>query len=239
MGFMYTLARNLDIAVVNMQQKDFYAVRGRPSMPIDGSTMLVVGLGGAGTEIARQAHEAGMRVIATRNSSHEGPDYVEYVGLADELPKLIGQADVVMIAAPLTPQTKNLINAEMMAKMKRGAMIINFTRAEIINSVDLAAALKSGQVGSVGMNWATTEPLPKDHPLRSAPNVILTPWGGAMSADNMQKKPEPAPSPVAAPKMNDKDRYEAELRWVLVRENMRRFAAGDKMYSVFDLERGY
>jgi phosphoglycerate dehydrogenase-like enzyme len=166
-----------------------------------------------------------MRIIATRNSSRAGPSFVEHVGLADELPLLIGRADVVMIATPLTPQTKALFDKKMFARMKRGAMFVNWSRADIVVPGDLAAALVEGQVGSAALNWATPEPLPKDHPLWRAPNLILAPWGGTGSGARANGLGEPS--------------EQVELRWQVVRENIRRFASGDKMYSVVDPARGY
>ncbi|HEX3753717.1 MAG TPA: NAD(P)-dependent oxidoreductase [Rhizomicrobium sp.] len=231
-GYIFALARNLDVALDNQRRGSFDAVRAtRPVRQLEGATMLIVGLGGAGTEIARVAHELGMTVIATRASSHEGPAYVEYVGLSDELPDLIGRADIVVIAAPLTPQTRGLFNSAMFSRMKRGAMLVDFTRAEIVVPDDLAAALKDGRVGSAGLFWATNAPLPKNSPLWTAPNLILTSWSGAASgvADRY------AHGPAANPKAQRDD----ELRWLLVRENMRRFAAGEKMYSVVNIGRGY
>jgi phosphoglycerate dehydrogenase-like enzyme len=90
---------------------------------------------------------------------------------------------------------------------------------------DLAAALKAGTLGSAALNWATQTPLSKDHPLWDAPNLILAPWAG---------------TPVApAPETSTRAARDAELRWLVVRENMRRFASGEKMFAVFDLARGY
>jgi phosphoglycerate dehydrogenase-like enzyme len=166
-----------------------------------------------------------MKVIATRNSGHEGPDFVSYVGLAAETPNLVGQADVVVICAPLTPATRGLFDAAMFARMKKDAMLINWTRAEITVPEDLAAALKAGTIGSAALNWATAAPLPKTHPLWSAPNLILAPWAGTGGG-------------AEANKANQSD-ANIEMRWLVIRENMRRFATGEKMYSVFDLERGY
>ncbi len=77
---------------------------------IGGSTLLVVGLGGIGTEVARRAHALGMRVIATRNSSREGPPFVAKVGLSDELLAFAAEADVVINATPLTPETTGIFN---------------------------------------------------------------------------------------------------------------------------------
>jgi phosphoglycerate dehydrogenase-like enzyme len=225
MGYVFTLARSIDVGLQNQQQRDFNAVHGRPAKQLEGATMLVVGLGGAGTEIARIAHSLGMKVIATRNTSHEGPDFVSYVGLPDETPKLVAEADVVVICAPLTPATRGLFDAAMFARMKKDAMLINWTRAEITVPEDLAAALKSGTIGSAALNWATAAPLPKTHPLWGAPNLILAPWAGTGGG-------------VEVNKANQSD-VTVEMRWLVIRENMRRFATGDRMYSVFDLERGY
>ena len=225
MGYVFALARSIDVGVRNQQLEDLNAPHGRPAKQLEGSTLLVVGLGGAGTEIARIGHSLGMKVIATRNSSREGPDFVSYVGLADETPKLVSDADVVVICAPLTPATRGLFNAAMFARMKKDAMLVNWTRAEITVPEDLAAALKSGTIGSAALNWATAEPLPKTHPLWGAPNLILAPWAGTGGGAEANKA--------------NQSEAAVEARWVVIRENMRRFATGEKLYSVFDLERGY
>ena len=84
------------------------------SIEVEGKTLLVVGLGGIGTEVAQLAHGLGMHVIATRNSRREGPDYVEYVGLADEYRTLAARADVVVNATPLTPETRGMFDARVL-----------------------------------------------------------------------------------------------------------------------------
>jgi phosphoglycerate dehydrogenase-like enzyme len=225
MGYVFALARSIDVGLENQRQRDLGRRGGRPGKRLEGATMLIVGLGGAGTEIARMAHAVGMKVIATDPVNRSPPEFVSHVGLPDELPALVGQADVVMIAAPLTPQTRGLFNAAMFARMKRDAIFVNWARADIVVPEDLAAALKSGTIGSAALNWATQTALEKDHPLWDAPNLILAPWAGAPIA------PTAAPAPNAA--------RDSEMRWLVVRENMRRFAAGERMYSVFDLARGY
>jgi phosphoglycerate dehydrogenase-like enzyme len=128
-----------------------------------------------------------------------------------------------MICAPLTPATRGLFNTAMMQKMKKDAMLINWTRAEIVVKEDLEKALRSGTIGSAALNWATYAPLPKGDSLWTTPNLILAPWGGA-GGGTEGATPD---SPIN------------EMRWLVMRENMRRFATGDKMFSVFDLERGY
>ena len=242
LGYVFALARSIDVGMRNQLRGELNSAgRGRHSKQLEGATMLIVGLGGAGTEIARIAHALGMNVIATRNSSHAGPDFVSYVGLADETPKLVGQADVVVICAPLTPATRGLFNAAMFARMKKDAIFVNWTRAEIVVPEDLAAALKSGTIGSAALNWATSRPLPKDHPLWSAPNLILAPWAG--TGAGAVTGTGTGTGPAASGQANKTNRYGSsstqEARWLVVRENMRRFATGERMYSVFDLERGY
>jgi phosphoglycerate dehydrogenase-like enzyme len=185
---------------------------------LEGRTMLVVGLGGIGTEVARRAHGMGMRVIATRNSSREGPEFVEYVGLADELSKLIAEADVVVNATPLTPQTTGLFDAKMFARMQPHAYFISVGRGPSAVTSDLIVALKEGTIGGAGLDVTDPEPLPDGHPLFSAPNVIITPH---MSASGQGAGPG------------------GDRPWLVMQEQLRRFIAGDKIYSVVDLTQGY
>ena len=242
MGYVFALARSIDVGVQNQLRGELdRSGKGRHSKQLQGATMLIVGLGGAGIEIGRIAHSLGMNVIATRNSSREGPDFVSYVGLADETPKLVSQADVVVICAPLTPATHGLFNTAMFARMKKDAILVNWTRAEITVPEDLAAALKAGTIGSAALNWATSKPLPKDHPLWSAPNLILAPWAGTGAGAVTGTGTGTGPGSGVKPAKTNRNGSDmtADARWLVIRENMRRFATGDKMYSVFDLDRGY
>jgi phosphoglycerate dehydrogenase-like enzyme len=182
---------------------------------IGGRTMLVVGLGGIGTEVARRAHALGMRVIATRNSSREGPKFVAKVGLSDELHALAAEADVVVNATPLTPETTAIFDAKFFAAMKRGGYFINVGRGKSVVTDDLVAALKSGQVGGAGLDVTEPEPLPDGHPLWSLRNVIITPHVSANSDVQDQRS------------------------WILIAENLRRYAAGEPLLNVVDIERGY
>lgn len=182
---------------------------------VDGKTMLVVGLGGIGTEVAKRAHALGMKVTATRASGRSGPDYVSYVGLPDELPKLVSEADFVVNTAPLTPQTKGIFNAALFAKMKPTAYLINVARGGSVVTDDLVDALKSRKIAGAALDVTDPEPLPPDHPLWKAPNVIITPH-------------------IAS----DSD-LGSEAQIQVVRENLRRYAAGEPMLSVVDVSLGY
>ncbi|MEL7187861.1 MAG: NAD(P)-dependent oxidoreductase, partial [Pseudomonadota bacterium] len=107
---------------------------------VAGRTVLIAGLGGIGRQAARRAKALGMHVLATRNSSRDGPDYVDYVGLAHELPELVQRADVVINALPLTPATQGLFDKELLAKFKDGAYLINIGRGGTIDTDALLAA---------------------------------------------------------------------------------------------------
>lgn len=182
---------------------------------LDGKTMLVVGLGGIGTEVAMRADALGMRVTATRRSARSGPDFVDYVGLADELLDLASQADVVVNAAPLTPETTGIFDAAFFAAMKPTAYFINVARGRSVVTADLVSALESGDIAGAGLDVTDPEPLPSQHPLWRFPNVIITPHVAGRSDGGRER-----------------------LR-TLVRENLRRYAAGERMLSVVDVQRGY
>jgi phosphoglycerate dehydrogenase-like enzyme len=182
---------------------------------INGRTMLVVGLGGIGTEVARRAHALGMRVLATRRSSRSGPDFVDYVGLSDELGDLIGEADVVVTALPLTPETTGMFDAEFFAAMKPTAYFINVGRGRSVITDDLMKALEAGELAGAGLDVTDPEPLPATHPLWRLSNVIITPH-------------------VASSSVQAVERLQA-----VVRENLRRYVAGEPMLSVVDVSRGY
>lgn len=182
---------------------------------VDGKTLLVVGLGGIGSEVAKRAHALGMKVTATRASGRTGPDYVSYVGLPDELPKLISEADFVVNTAPLTPQTEGMFDAELFAKMKPTAYFINVARGGSVVTADLVDALNDKKIAGAGLDVTDPEPLPPGHPLWRAPNVIITPHVAGSSDLG----------------------FDAQVQ--VVRENLRRYAAGEKMLSVVDVSRGY
>lgn len=182
---------------------------------LEGQNLLVVGLGGIGTEIARRGSGFGMHIRGTRNSSREAPDFVEYVGLADETATLAAWADVVVDALPLTSQTRGLFDKKLFAAMKRTAIFINVGRGETVVTADLVDALRSGVIAGAGLDVSDPEPLTPGHPLWGLPNVVLTPHMAAAS-----------------------NRIERRLA-VLALENVRRYVAGDRLLQVVETRRGY
>jgi len=184
-------------------------------LTLEGKTVLVVGLGGIGLEVARRAHALGMRVIATRASGRAGPDFVSYVGAPAELAALAAQADFVVNTTPLTPATTGMFDAKFFSAAKRGAFFVNVGRGGSVVQADLIAALRSGQVGGAGLDVTDPEPLPADSPLWQMQNVILTPHVSAQSD------------------LGD------ETRFAIAAENLRRYVAGERMLSVVDVAKGY
>ena len=184
-------------------------------LSIEGKTLLVVGLGGIGTEVARRAHALGMKVVAVRNTGREGPDFVSYVGLPAELRTLAAQADFIVNTTPLTPATTGLFDAKFFASCRPGAYFFNVGRGGSVVQADLVAALRSGQIAGAGLDVTEPEPLPADDPLWKLPNVILTPHVSA-SSDLGQT-----------------------VRLAILQENLRRYVAGGKMLSVVDVAKGY
>jgi phosphoglycerate dehydrogenase-like enzyme len=217
-AMMMALARGLDVFHANQLKNSWERNADLGSgefMELAGRTVLVVGLGGIGTQVAMRAHGLGMRVIATRGSRREGPDYVEYVGLADEMLDLAGQADVVINTAPLTDRTRGIFDAEFFAAMKPTAYFVSVGRGASTVTNDLVAALNQGEIAGAGLDVTDPEPLPADHPLWRTSRVIISPHTAGRS---------------------DKSR---DRLYLLVQENLRRYVTGEPMLSLVDIDRGY
>lgn len=144
-------------------------------LELEGMTMGVVGFGGTGRALAKRAVAFGMNVLAVDALAVAPSDGVESVWTLDRLNDLLAASDVVAIGAPLTPETKNLIDDAAFSAMKPGAFILNVTRGEIIDGEALVAALHDGRCGGAALDVAPEEPLPAEHPLWSFENVAMTP----------------------------------------------------------------
>jgi phosphoglycerate dehydrogenase-like enzyme/phosphoserine phosphatase len=217
LALLLGLARQLPVLITQQREHRWdEAIGDSGTMRVlEGKTLLVYGLGGIGTEVARRAHALGMRVTAIRASGRTGPDFVSYVGLPDELPRLAREADAIVNAAPLTPATTHLFDARIFAVMKPTAYFINVGRGASVVTADLVAALDSGRIGGAGLDVTDPEPLPAGHPLWRARNVIISPHV-SNSSDSGN-----------------------EARYLIARENLRRYVAGERMLSVVEPGRGY
>ncbi|MBP6875027.1 MAG: hydroxyacid dehydrogenase [Candidatus Eisenbacteria bacterium] len=143
-------------------------------------TLGLVGIGRIGTEVAIRAKAFGMRVIAYDKYVERSP-HAEMVSLE----QLLAQSDFLSLHTPLTDETRGMINAALIAKMKDGVIIVNTGRGKVINEPDLAAALASGKVRAYGTDVYESDPPPPASPLLTAPNVFMTPHIGASSKENL------------------------------------------------------
>ena len=215
-AMVLALARRLPVFAKRMQTGTW--ARGPGTMSsmtsLAGKTMLVVGLGGIGTEAARRAAALGMQVVGTRNSSREGPPFVQYVGLSDELLELAGQADVIVNTLPLTGATRGLLDSAFFDATKPGALFVNVGRGATVDTDALVMAIRSGQIGGAGLDVTEPEPLPADHPLWQLDNVIITPHVAGRGG-------------------------ERERHRTLLIENLKRYSAGTRLLNVVDPQKGY
>ena len=146
----------------------------RPVISATGKTLLVVGLGAIGRVVARRAGTMGFKVIGVRRRA-EAIDDVEQVFGTEDLHHALGLADAVLITAPLTDATRNLIDATAFAAMKPDTVFINMARGPIVDEPSLVAALREGRLRGAVLDVFETEPLAADSPLWALDNVILTP----------------------------------------------------------------
>lgn len=152
-----------------------------------GQTALVFGLGSIGREIARLAQALGLKVIGIRRSPRQPGDPVDELHAADKLPQLLPRCDWLIIACPLTAETRGLIDAAMLARLPQGARIINIARGEIIDETAMIAALRDGRLGGAYLDVFEKEPLPADSPLWDLPNVLVTPHNSAAAMGNDER----------------------------------------------------
>jgi len=145
-----------------------------------GKTLGLIGAGNIGTELARRALAFGMRVIAYDPllKSHELAELAS-------LDAVLGQADYLSLHVPLTDETRGMINAGTIAKMKNGAVIINTARGKCVVEADLVEALRSGKLRAYATDVFFSDPPDPACPLYDAPNVVMTPHIGASSTENL------------------------------------------------------
>ena len=143
-----------------------------PQMELAGKTIGIIGFGMIGRAVSKIANAFAMKVLAyNRSRCAEGEALGEYV----DLDTLLAKSDIISLHCPPTEQTKEIINATTISKMKEGVILLNTARGGLVNEVELAAALKAGKVRGFAADVVSAEPIAADNPLLSAPNCILTP----------------------------------------------------------------
>ncbi len=156
----------------------------QPPADLRGHTMVIVGVGAIGNEIARLARALGLRVIGVRRSPRHAGDHVDELVTPDALSKVATRADWLVLACPLTAATRGMIDAAVLAALPRGARVINVARGQIIDEAALIAALRDKRLGGAYLDVFEHEPLPVDSPLWDLPDVIVSPHDSGTSAGN-------------------------------------------------------
>jgi phosphoglycerate dehydrogenase-like enzyme len=179
----------------------------------------IVGLGSIGTEIARLAAAFGMRISAIRRRpTGVDPDIagaVDDLWPPERLADLLVKSDVVVIAAPHTPETRRLIGRPELDRVKRGAMLVNIARGKLLDDEAVVEALRDGRLGGAALDVFTREPLEPTSPYWDLPNVIVTPHTSGAMQDYW--------TPLVA----------------LFAENLRRYERGEPLLNVVDKQQGY
>jgi phosphoglycerate dehydrogenase-like enzyme len=177
-------------------------------------TLLIIGLGGIGEELAVRARAFGMRVVGSRRRPRPTPGVDMVVG-EDGWRELLPEADFVVVAAPLTEQTRGMVDAAAFARMKPSAYFINIARGQIVDGDALLDALQSRRIAGAAIDTPPIEPLPADHPLWDAPNTWITPHISYSSP-----------------------RTRGRIIDIFI-DNVRRFRAGEPLVNVVDKQAGY
>lgn len=220
MGVTIALARQLHTAVrrqaAHAWAQDELESNTTAILTLQGRRMAVVGLGSIGGEVARLAAAFGLRVSAVRRRAGGPlPDAVDEVVPAERLGEVLARSDVVVLAAPHTSSTEQLIGAREIARMKPGALLVNISRGTLVDDDALVAALRSGHVGGAALDVFVHEPLDAASPYWDLPNVIVTPHTSGAMTDYW--------TPLVA----------------LFSENLRRFERGEPLLNVVDKVAGY
>ena len=162
----------------------------QPAAPraLDEQTLVVLGLGAIGSEIARLGRALGLHTIGVRRSPARDGDPVDELVTPSRLHEVLPRADFLALACPLTEATRSLIDARALAALPAGARVINVARGEVIDEPALIEALPSGALGGAYLDVFATEPLPAESPLWALPNVILTPHNSAVSSGQRDRE---------------------------------------------------
>ena len=190
--------------------------RGEPAViELSGKTAVVIGVGGIGTQIALRANAFGMKMIGVDPEDKPFLPFIEKVVKPDRLDEVLPQADVVFVSAPLTPKSTKMMGPRQFELMKKNSYFVAVSRGGLYDMGALVKALDEKRLAGAGVDVTDPEPLPKGHPLWKFDNVVITPHIAGQS-----------------------DRI-AERAAGTVKENVRRFVAGEPLVNVVDKQKGY
>src|SRR3989344_3756718 len=185
LGFMLIFTRRF-YETFQKQQKKIWE-KNQNITELRDKTLLVVGLGNIGTEIARTASCLGMNVLGVKQNVKNKPSFVSKAFAINQLDNVLPKADFVVISLPLTPNTKHLFNINKFKKMKKSAVIMNIGRGSLIKETDLILALEKKIIAGAGLDVTEVEPLSKESKLWNMENVIITPHHSGWSEKYMDR----------------------------------------------------
>ena len=219
LGLLLALARNFPDSVRGQDQCRWaqQEIWDKPQhlSEVNGKLLLIVGYGSIGREVARRAKAFDIRVWGVTRSGQGDREHVEKIVAAADLHAVLPEADYVLLSAPETKETKHLIGADELARMKRGARLINVGRGSLLDEAALIAALENGSLGGAALDVTGIEPLPEGSPLWKAPNLLITPHTSGVS-----------------------DRL-WERQTAILMELLGRWFEGRELFNQVDLSRGY
>lgn len=175
LAFMLTFTRKFKTFILAQHEEVWYRSNEIPMEELEGKTIGIIGLGAIGSEIARKAKCFGMTVVATKKHMTDKPPFVDELLPDSDLKPLLQRSDFVVIAVPLTPETKDMIGEEELETMKRTAYIINVARGKVIKQAALIKALKEKKIAGAGLDVFEEEPLSSSSELWTMENVVITP----------------------------------------------------------------
>ena len=173
-ALLLALGRQFELAISQQRSANWDdSMRGNLRV-IDGRTVVVVGYGAIGQQVALRARAFGAHVIGVRRTPG-GDQYADEMVHPDQLDTVLARADAIVVTVPLSEQTRRMFNTERFACCKKGAYFVNVARGGVVDQDALVAALANGQIGAAGLDVTDPEPLPASHPLWHLPRVIITP----------------------------------------------------------------
>lgn len=193
LGMILFFGRGFDFAVAAQQRREWwkqpYYEADTPLFEMPEITVGIVGYGGIGREVARRVAALGARVVALKRRAPTPDDAalqpvgggaslasrIEVVHGADGLGRVLDESDVLVVSAPETAETRGMIDASALARLRRGALLVNVARGNVVDEAALVDALASGRLRGAGLDVFWKEPLPAEHALWSSPNVLVTP----------------------------------------------------------------
>lgn len=185
LGLMLSLARHIPAAHMSMNNGEWNR-KGFEGTELCGKTLGVVGLGRIGREVCKRAKAFHMNIIACEpNINQEVVDALEIE--AAPLEDVVERADYLTLHLPVTPETRGLISASLIARMKRTAYVVNTARGELIDEAALAGALRESRIAGAALDVYSAEPPPANHPLLKLPNVIHVPHLGASTVEGQRR----------------------------------------------------